>query len=423
VLCALPPPARGLALRLLLRKRAWHAVAGLGTAGSPGAPAHVAALLEVGSAWGCPLCCKGLVAAEIFFAFSSAFPEGGCARAALRRFAARAGSTGGRRAGGTLVGGRAACFATRFSHRLRRRDAGPRPRCPSPLPAPRAVPACAQAGLAQSDDLVARAADLAALLDALPADTLKAALASLLPARHPAAAAPAAGPGGKQGLIEALQASAGGEQGAGVGCLTPRLIARKAQRCGCFAPSPSAAAQGFALHCTIPLSLAHSPLNLSRARHRARRRRTASWPRCAAWLARWCAWHRRRGARLRACSASISSARAKTCRREWACGLGAWISGREQSLWRARLPQLPGEAGSTPARRPACCSRCRRPRRCFASSGSSPELAPRHPWPQVCRGRARRHALAGVLTERVRPQRVAHPGGAARVRSRALPCG
>jgi hypothetical protein len=60
---------------------------------------------------------------------------------------------------------------------------------------------------------VSRAADLAALLEALPADTLRAALSALLPSRHPAAAAAGGSAGGKQGLLDALQVGVGGLRG------------------------------------------------------------------------------------------------------------------------------------------------------------------------------------------------------------------
>jgi hypothetical protein len=45
-LCGLAPRVRGLALRLLLRKRPWHVVASLATASAPDAPLHVEALLQ-----------------------------------------------------------------------------------------------------------------------------------------------------------------------------------------------------------------------------------------------------------------------------------------------------------------------------------------------------------------------------------------
>jgi hypothetical protein len=71
-----------------------------------------------------------------------------------------------------------------------------------------AVAALAAGGLARLDLEVSRAADLSALLGGLPADTLRAALLQLLPARHPAAAGGAKG--SKQLLVEAtLVGSAG----------------------------------------------------------------------------------------------------------------------------------------------------------------------------------------------------------------------
>lgn len=67
------------------------------------------------------------------------------------------------------------------------------------------VPECmVQRGLALLDSSVSRAADLAALLDAVPADTLRAALSQLLPARHPGAQGNAT----KAALVSALQGAA-----------------------------------------------------------------------------------------------------------------------------------------------------------------------------------------------------------------------
>ncbi|KAI8462547.1 MAG: hypothetical protein J3K34DRAFT_462867 [Monoraphidium minutum] len=72
-----------------------------------------------------------------------------------------------------------------------------------------AVQALAGAGLVRLDCDVTRAADLAALLDGLPSETLRAALVQLLPARHPAAGGgAAAAKGGKHALVAAAQGAA-----------------------------------------------------------------------------------------------------------------------------------------------------------------------------------------------------------------------
>lgn len=66
-----------------------------------------------------------------------------------------------------------------------------------------AVGELAARGLARLDASLSRAADLGELLGGLPAETLRAALLQILPARHPVAAGGAKG--GKQALVEAVQ--------------------------------------------------------------------------------------------------------------------------------------------------------------------------------------------------------------------------
>lgn len=61
----------------------------------------------------------------------------------------------------------------------------------------------AAAGLAVLDDTVRLGTDLHSLLEGLPADTLKGALAQLAPARHPALASASAGTGTKAALVSA----------------------------------------------------------------------------------------------------------------------------------------------------------------------------------------------------------------------------
>ncbi|GBF88189.1 fanconi-associated nuclease [Raphidocelis subcapitata] len=70
--------------------------------------------------------------------------------------------------------------------------------------APAAVAALVAARVARTEADVSRRADLAALLDALPADTLRSVLASVLPAKHPAMGRG----GGKAALVAAMQAAA-----------------------------------------------------------------------------------------------------------------------------------------------------------------------------------------------------------------------
>ena len=74
---------------------------------------------------------------------------------------------------------------------------------------PAAVDALASRTLARLDASLARASELGELLGGLPAETLRAALLQLLPARHPAAAAAGGGKGGKQALVSAVQVRTG----------------------------------------------------------------------------------------------------------------------------------------------------------------------------------------------------------------------
>lgn len=65
----------------------------------------------------------------------------------------------------------------------------------------------AEAGLAVLDDTIRFGADLHALLEGLPAETLKGALTQLAPARHPAVAGAAASGSSKAALVSAAMVS------------------------------------------------------------------------------------------------------------------------------------------------------------------------------------------------------------------------
>lgn len=71
----------------------------------------------------------------------------------------------------------------------------------------------AETGLAVLDNSVHLGADLNSLLEGLPADTIKSALAQLAPARHPVQPSAGAGSGGKAALVSAAMVRCGTGRG------------------------------------------------------------------------------------------------------------------------------------------------------------------------------------------------------------------